>query len=195
MNVIDFIFPKKCLECGREGKYICETCIRKVRPGGWITLNEIKVYSIWKYEGVVKKAIIALKYKFATEVAKELINYVTLRPSKKLLVPIPSHWLKENLRGFNQSALLGEKLALKMGWEFAPKLLVKRRSTVSQVGLKKEARRQNLLDAFSLNSPDQVPNSVVLFDDVYTTGSTLEEAIKILKRAGIKKIWCLTVAR
>ncbi len=187
MNVIDFIFPKKCLECGREGKYICKDCIGKVAPGG--------PKSIWRYQGVVRKAIIALKYKFATQIADELVGYINLPQSRICLVPIPSHWHKQNIRGFNQAELLGEKLAKKMGWKFLPNLLIKTRPTPPQVGLKGASRRQNLDGVFSLNSGFKIPNSVLLFDDVFTTGSTLKEASKVLKVAGVKKVWCLTLAR
>ena len=189
MGVIDFIFPKKCLECGKEGKYICEDCIMKVGPGG--------PNSIWRYQGVVRKAIIALKYKFATEIADELVSYINLPPSHNCLVPIPSHWYRQNIRGFNQAELLGEKLAVKMGWKFLPNLLVKTHPTPPQVGLKGTPRRQNLRGVFAV-SPNilvsQYP-SIILFDDVLTTGSTRKEASKVLKEAGVKKLWCLTIAR
>ena len=195
MNVIDFIFPKKCLECGREGKYVCQSCIKKVPPGGWTNLGEIKVYSIWRYRGVIRKAIIALKYKFVTEIVDELISYVPRLPFISCLVPIPSHWYKQNLRGFNQAELLGKKLASKIGWKHISDLLVKKRSTSPQVGLEGESRRQNLKGVFSLNPNYKILGSVILFDDVLTTGSTLKEAAKVLKDAGVKKVWCLTIAR
>jgi len=190
MGMIDFIFPKKCLECGREDKYICEDCIRKVDLGG--------PNSIWRYQGVVRKAIIAIKYKFATEIADELVGYINLPSSQNCLVPIPSHWYKQNFRGFNQAELLGEKLAKKMDWKFIPDLLIKTHSTPPQVGLKGMPRRQNLRGVFVFN-PHYPPItnhwSLVLFDDVLTTGSTLKEAAKVLKEAGVKKLWCLTIAR
>jgi ComF family protein len=195
MGLIDFIFPKKCLECKAEGRYICEFCIGKVPVGGWINLGETKVYSVWRYKGVVRKAIIALKYKFATEIADELIDHIKFLPSSQNLVPIPSHWRRQNTRGFNQSALLGEKLASKMNWKYIPNLLIKSRSTPPQVGLKRDARQINLKGVFVLNPKLKIPRSVLIFDDVYTTGSTLKEVVKTLRRSGVKRIWCLTVAR
>ena len=190
MDLLDFIFPKKCLECGTGGKYVCEGCIKKVPPGG--------SNSIWRYEGVVRKAIIAIKYKFATEIADELIGYINLPPSKQTLVPIPSYWYKQNFRGFNQAELLGEKLATKMGWKFIPDLLIKKKPTLPQVGLKGNVRRQNLKGVFVLNPTyllSTIRYPLVLFDDVYTTGSTLKEAMGVLKESGIKKVSSLTIAR
>ena len=84
-----------------------------------------------------------------------------------------------------------------MGWKFIPDLLIKNRSTTSQVELSVKERKQNLKGVFSLN-PSYVlsPNSSILvFDDVFTTGSTLKEAAKVLKHAGIKKVWGMTIAR
>jgi len=195
MGVIDFIFPKECLECKNPGRYICEDCIKKVPRGGWSNLGGIKVYSVWKYKGVIRKAIIALKYKFSTQIADELIGYISLKPSSFSLIPVPMHWYKQNQRGFNQTELLGKKLASKMGWKYFPNFLIKKKSTPPQVGLSGSPRRQNLKGVFSLNTRIKLPDSVLLFDDVLTTGSTLKEAAKVLKKAGVKKVWCLTIAR
>lgn len=68
-----------------------------------------------------------------------------------------------------------------MGWEFLPDLLIKREPTAPQVELKGDERRQNLKGVFGLNSKIQLPNSVIIFDDVFTTGSTLREAAKSSK--------------
>lgn len=195
MKVIDFIFPKKCLECGSEGKYICETCIEKVPPGGWTNLGGIKVYSVWRYSGVVRKAILALKYKFVTNIAKEIIEYANLPPSFQNLIPIPSYWYRQNQRGFNQAELIGKELALKVGWKMIPDVLIKTKFTSPQVGLRGTPRRKNLLGSFSVKPGSALPKSVLLFDDVLTTGSTLMEAASVLKAAGVRKIWCLTIAR
>src|SRR5687767_11382771 len=102
MSVLDLIFPKSCLECGLIGKYICKTCLEKVPLVGW---HGKRNYSVWGYKGVVRKALISLKYKYSTDIAKELSNEVVkilrlevLRPNEGLLIPIPLHWQKKNLR-------------------------------------------------------------------------------------------------
>ena len=86
-------------------------------------------------------------------------------------------------------------VAIAMNWTFLPDLLIKKQSTLSQVELKGDERRQNLKGAFTLNLKVQIPDSVLLFDDVFTTGSTIRESGKVLKRAGVKKVWGLTIAR
>jgi len=200
MNLLDLIFPKTCLECGQGGKYICEKCLDKVRRYG---MNQDTI-SIFKYEGVIRKAIIALKYKYSTEIAKELAD-ICVRSLKKmnlkhkncLLVPIPLHWHRQNIRGFNQAEETGKLVAMGMGWKYYSNLLIKNISTKPQVGLRSSTRRENLKGVFSLNPGHSVSKDrlLVLFDDVFTTGSTLKEASKVLNNEGVKKVFGLTIAR
>lgn len=211
MNLLDFIFPKTCLECGKNGKYLCDSCVDKVLNGTFGT-NNLSAYrnnfAVFKYRGVIRKAIISLKYKFAYDIADELVSRLAnslitnkfFANKKFVLIPIPLYWRRENFRGFNQSEILGKKIAEKMNWKFIPDLLVRNKNTKPQVGLKGFARHQNLSGVFSIN-PDYLSNSlviyssIVLFDDVYTTGSTIKEAKKILQKAGFNKVYSLTIAR
>lgn len=159
---------------------------------------------LWVYEGSVRKALLSLKYKFAFDIAKELsetfCRVLTSNtypfPANSILVPIPTHPLRENWRGFNQSVEVGKLVARQMEWKFIPDLLLKRRITTPQTELKSDARKENIKGVFSLNPNYQLlSTSYLLFDDVWTTGSTLKEAGKILKRSGAKTVWGLTVAR
>lgn len=200
MGLIDFFFPKNCLECGTLGKYICEDCLKKVVKSGWWGRN----YSIFKYEGVIRKAVIALKYKYSYQIARELsdvcvqsLKHLNLINNKYLLVPIPLHYLRKNFRGFNQSEEVGRLIAKSMYWQFEPNLLIKNKSTLHQVGLKGEARRKNLQNVFCVN-PSHILNTaynILIFDDVMTTGSTLLEARKALEKVGFKNVWGLTICR
>ncbi len=222
MGLMDLVFPKTCLGCGKGGAYICSDCLAKVRLAkpicpycekasiDGITHSKCRrrfgldgLISIWEYEGVIRKAILALKYKYATETVTELQSYTVTELSRKLLpsayylVPVPLYWYRQNTRGFNQSVEVGKFVAAKMGWKFISDFLIRKKSTTPQVQLKGDARRQNLKGVFSLNPNCLVPSaySLVLFDDVFTTGSTLKEAAKVLKRAGVEKVWGITIAR
>jgi competence protein ComFC len=220
MGMIDLFFPRVCLECGAEGRYICEKCIVKViaaqpicpyckHPSidGATHVNCTRklgidgLTSVWDYEGVVRKAILALKYKYATEIGEELSDHFVnslkkkVIPSVQCLIPIPIFWYRQNTRGFNQSHIIGRKVAEGIGWKFIPDFLVKSKSTISQVELSGERRRKNLRGVFAINRGFEVPGSVFLFDDVFTTGSTILEAAKVLKRRGVGKVWGLTMAR
>lgn len=196
MDALSLIFPKKCLECHKEGRYICGECLKKVRRVGWHSGN---IYSIWKYEGIIRKATIALKYKYATQIAEEIVSNISLDkfPGKLYLVPIPLHWYRKNFRGFNQTEVLGESLAGKMHWHYVPDLLTRNKSALPQAQLKKSQRLTNVYSVFEVNPKVAIPrdSKIILFDDVATTGATLHEASQTLKKTGFKKIWCLTVAR
>src|SRR3989337_311657 len=120
MGIVDLIFPRKCLGCGRDGCYICKSCLKKVRisPKICIECEQLSVdgmthekckrplgldgtISIWTYEGVIRKAILKLKYKFAKEIAREIADYAceclndnkVAFPVNSSLVPIPLHRL------------------------------------------------------------------------------------------------------
>lgn len=218
MGILDLVFPKSCLECGESGFYICNSCsnkVRKLKPAcpycekasidGFTHTKCSKKYgldgltSIWDYEGVIRKAILTLKYKYATEVGRELterfINELTRLDTKIQgdLIPVPIYWHRENVRGFNQSEEIGKLAAQEMGWGFETEILVKTRPTSAQASLTVEERKKNLLGTFRVCATP--PASVILFDDVFTTGSTLKEAAKTLKHAGVGKVWGLTIAR
>lgn len=225
MGILDLVFPKLCLECGKEGAYICAGCLAKVRYAKPICpycekasidgVTHIKcarklglngLTSIWEYEGVVRKAILTLKYKYSTKVGLELSDIFAGRihnsrfliPNSAVLVPIPLYWHRENTRGFNQSVEIGKVIANVLNLKFEPDMLIRKKQTTPQVELSGDARRQNLRGVFSLNpnySLLAINYSVILFDDVFTTGSTLREAAKVLKRAGVAKVWGLTIAR
>ncbi len=94
---------------------------------------------------------------------------------------------------FNQSEEIGKLIAEKLGWSFEKGLLARKASKRPQASLKREERKTNIKGVFSLiKSPDKnMP--IILFDDVWTTGSTIKEATKILKEEGVKRVNCLTL--
>lgn len=222
----DLLFPKKCLSCGSKGYYICKACIKhqSTKPQRCIVceknsidgLTHFKckrkllldgVVSIWAYDGVVRKALIGLKYRFANQIAMELacasVNYlknnITALPKRAILIPIPLHKSRENWRGFNQSAEIGKFCAKLMGWKYSSKLICKKVKTIPQAGLLRQKRKENLKNVFEFNkiykSVIAQDVAIVLFDDVCTTGTTLKEGGKVLKRAGFRTVWGLTIAR
>lgn len=194
--ILNLLFPKKCLECGVGGVYMCLKCLNKVSLGGWHKNH----YSVFKYEGVIRKAILALKYKYATDIAEGLTSACTSKMKLTdvyTLTPVPLHKKRENLRGFNQVELIGKKIAKQKNWKFIPNLLIRTKSTTPQVNLKGSARRTNLSGVFKLNpiyTNQAIPN-ILIFDDVYTTGSTIKEITKTLGEAGYKDIKTMTIAR
>ncbi len=224
MNILDLVFPKKCLECGKERSYICYSCLAKVKLAKPICpecekpavdgvvhfkckrkLGLAGLISIWEYDGVIRRAILALKYKFALEIAKELSFIVAERLQalglwpKAVLVPIPLHWYRKNWRGFNQSEEIGKLIAKDLDWKFIPDLLIRKKAATPQTELKGEDRADNVKGVFAVNplyqSLDINNQPLILLDDVWTTGSTLKEACKFLKREGLGEVWGLSIAK
>jgi len=113
-----------------------------------------------------------------------------------LLAPVPLHWSRLLRRRYNQSALLANALARASGVAAAPDLLVRRRRTRSQGEFGPEGRRRNVASAFRLRRGRSVADlRVVLIDDVLTTGATVEECARVLRRAGARSVAVLTLAR
>ena len=164
--------------------------------------------SFFKYQDPVREAIKRIKYKpFAFDVSKTLISLALKKINQKsflqriikekpILVPIPLHQSRERARGFNQAEVLGKILAEKWNLHFTPNLLIRTRKTLPQYALKGKERKKNIVNAFKLRSGLEPRNyNLLLFDDLWTTGTTMRVCGNLLKRAGAKSVWGLTVAR
>jgi ComF family protein len=106
-----------------------------------------------------------------------------------LIIPVPLHRSRERQRGYNQAELIAGRLDRRMN----TRLLRRRKNTPSQTGLSRNERKRNLTAAFEVRG--EIEGSVIVVDDVYTTGSTMNEIARTLKRAGAERVEVLTVAR
>lgn len=212
MSLFDFLFPKNCLGCGRKGVYFCSSCIKEINPlHPQVSLGKDPLdglISIFSYESIIRKAISKLKYHFVFDFADELVDLALRLIELKqfdysncpTLTPIPLYWYRKNWRGFNQAEILGRKVAEGLKIDFCPNLLLRTRPTKPQVKLKgkdaEEKRRENVKGAFRINPQYKNLNSeYLLFDDVWTTGATMKECARVLKKAGVKRVFGLTLAR
>jgi ComF family protein len=113
-----------------------------------------------------------------------------------LIIPVPLHWKKEFLRGFNQSALIGNYISKKLGKKMYQNILIKSKNTKSQTELNEKERKENVKNSFKIKRNDLIKDkSILLIDDVYTTGATTEECKKILINGGAKKVIIITLAK
>ena len=195
---------------------ICPVCSKssfggKTHPGCQKALGLDGLTSVFSYQGILEKAIKKLKYRFVSSLAKDLVelflsiagedryfvNFVN--QGKVVLVPVPLHPRRFRWRGFNQANLLGAMIASNLGITFLPDFLKRTRRTKPQTKLKGKERLRNVKGALVFNKQlDSWPIeqfSTLIFDDVLTTGATLRECCKVLKRKGVKKVWGLTLAR
>ncbi len=223
MNLLDFIFPRRCVSCGKLGRYFCLKCVGKIdsripticpvcdRPSisGFTHARCQTKYtldariSFFYYEGIIKDGIKALKYRFVSDLAHDLINFIpqdslSLIPKSSVLVPIPLHSSRMRFRGFNQTEILGKFLAKRLGISVNTEAIKRIRKTLPQVEKKdRKERIKNIEGVFAVNNSaiKQCSNTtILLFDDVFTTGATLRSAANVLKRAGVKKVWGVVMA-
>lgn len=199
-----------------EQNRICPVCERPAL-GGFTHPGCLSSYSldgftaVFAYRGLIKKAIKKLKYKFVSDLASDLVELFLsfcgedkafsdfCRQKEVFLVPIPLHPSRFRWRGFNQAELLGKMIAGNLGINFSSDLLLRIKNTKPQVELSEKERQKNIKDAFKINRDHKSfiinHQSLIIFDDVWTSGATLREAAKVLKRNGAKKVWGLTTAR
>ena len=113
-----------------------------------------------------------------------------------IIIPVPIHKKRKAQRGYNQTQLIASKISKYVGIKLCDDVLIKSKNTIAQSKLNKNKRKQNIKGAFKiLNSEKIQGKNILLFDDIYTTGSTVNECSKILTRAGAKRIGVLTIAK
>ena len=166
-----------------------------------------RAMSFGEYEGGLRGLIHLLKYEGVFPVASGLGGMLAktieeLLPacgdSVPLIVPVPLHKSKRSDRGFNQAELIANAAVkrLPQRLELATGVLVRQRATISQVGLTREQRVENVRDAFRVHDRRRVRGAtVIVVDDVMTTGTTLSECARVLKKAGAERVFAVTVAR
>lgn len=209
--LLDLFFPKFCFGCQREGDYLCQDCraileiSRFHRPYSSQNLKDL--YFALNYQSpLIKNLIQKFKYPpLVKELAKSLafliIEHLQLLDNKPSfrdfkIIPIPLEKRKLKRRGFNQAEEIGKELAKFFKIPLINNVLIKTKETLPQVELSEKEREDNIKGAFSYQQPALVKDKkILLVDDVYTTGSTMEEAAKVLKKAGAKEIIGLVVAR
>lgn len=164
-----------------------------------------RVDAVGLYEGVLHDLIIRLKFRqeerlgyfLGRAMAEEIVSRgETEGLPSDLILPIPLHRDRLRERGFNQALLFAREVGTSLRVPVDPGLLTKKRKTEMQTRLKGEERRKNLKGAFAVAEPDRVGGKrILLIDDVYTTGATIEEAAKTLLKQGAEEVRALVLAR
>lgn len=221
-TVLDLLFPRWCLGCGREGSLICPSCRQKLptiepplcpqcgvpQPGGILCPACINhkhaidgIRSPFRFEGIIRQAIHQLKYKnlraSAEPLAEILWSYLSDNPiSGEVLVPVPLHGKRLRERGYNQSELLAREMGKINGLPVVTGCLTRSRHASPQARAASSSQRQeNVAGAFSCRNGSLKDKRVILIDDVATSGATLEACAAVLKTGGAAAVWGLTLAR
>lgn len=201
--VLDVFYVPKCALCGFVDRpTICSVCEgemepldSEVRPGSLLSPMD-GMARLYRYSSRAEQAVTRLKYSRVTALAMPMAERIAAFASElrlldaDLILPVPIHRTRQRLRGFNQSELLCEALpkeALRLD------LLSRIRATAPQAGLTQQERIANVRGAFRA-SPDVRGQSVLLVDDVLTSGTTMGECAKALKDAGAREVIALAFA-
>ena len=190
------LLPLLCPVCGapQASGIVC--------PGCWQRHTEIDgIRSVFRFDGVVRKAIHQLKYRdlkaVAPCLAELLADYLGSHPLPgEALVCVPLHPRRLRERGYNQSGLLARELGKRVGLPVIEDCLIRVRQAQPQVrAVDAEERRRNVVDAFACRDDRVTGKQIILLDDVCTSGATLEACASALKNKGAASVWGLTLAR
>lgn len=223
--VLDTLFPISCVVCKKEGSFICADCKMNLKtlehqrcivcqkqtpfglthPGCLTPYGADGLVSFFDYhDNNVAQIIIAGKYNFLKDIYLQLASlalpklengFSHLISNNTVIVPVPLHHTRKRWRGFNQAEVMSVEISKALNLPFTD-VLVRNKITKTQKDLKKAARGKNMEGAFTLKKSAEIRGKeIILVDDVATTGATLLEAAKVLKRNGAAKVICLTVAR
>ncbi len=202
-RIKDLLFPKFCAGCRQEGSWLCADCLPEINTLKIenAVANLDGVTALFDYgENTMSKLIKMFKYNYLLDVAnifKKIINKANFNNTWQdfVIIPIPLHPRRERERGFNQAEILARLFSKKFGLNINNNLH-RVIYTAQQAKLSGEERRKNLKNAFVFSKDEKtVPEKVLLVDDVFTTGATMQECAKVLKNNGVKVVWGLVLAR
>jgi ComF family protein len=175
---------------------LCETCQR--HPPAWDRGAAAVIY-----EGAGRRVVLALKHGDRLDMVGPLAGWMEaagrdILRDADLIVPVPLHWRRLIKRRYNQSAELARRVSRLSGTPAAVDLLLRKRATTPQEGMGRETRAKNQAGAFAIKPAlaGQIPGkSIVLIDDVLTSGATLSNCAETLREAGAARIDILVLAR
>jgi ComF family protein len=200
---LDLLFPPRCAGCGRVDTVWCARCQTEVNAVPF--LNSLKSVpplsasaATGVHEGRLREAVQALKYENAREVSNPLGERLAtclaqLSWTIDIIVPVPLHATRLKERGYNQAQVLGAYVAAQHNTPLVPNAITRWRYTNSQVGLNSEQRQSNVKDAFTANPALVAQQTLLLIDDVFTTGATLQACAQAALDAGAVAAYSLTV--
>lgn len=198
---LQVIEEPRCKKCSKpienvEREY-CYDCSRR-------EFHFERGYALWVYDNQMKQSISAFKYlgrrEYVTFYTVEFLKYyggIIKKISPDAFIPVPLHRSKQRKRGFNQAELLAKGIGKELKIPVLSQVLFRSKKTLPQKELNDRDRLKNLFQAFSLYPGENNNlinlNKIILVDDIYTTGSTIEACSRVLKRAGVKEVYFISL--
>ena len=208
--MVSLIYPPVCAFCGKiDESYLCKNCRKILYKLEKVHINKYKnkyfyehIY-MFKYEDYIREKIINYKFNDKPYYYKTFaIIFITnkkmcdILKSYDIIIPVPIHNKRRKQRGYNQTELISKELARKFANLEYMDILTKSKNTKPQSILNKEQRVENAKNLYVIKEKiDLEHKKILIFDDIYTTGSTANECAKILKELRPKKIGILTIAK
>ena len=217
-KTLEYIFVPSCGICNKiETGYICKECEIKIekykineislinlrKTIGLEKYKDIEKMHIFKYKDLIRNTIIQYKFNDKSYLYKTF-SEIILKDKKAfdfiktydIIIPVPIHKKKLRKRGYNQSELIANEIAKKMNKKMYLDVLIKIKDNKSQSTLNKVERKLNIKNVYKIKNANKIYNKkVLIFDDIYTTGATIDECIKTLENINVKQIGILTLAK
>ena len=195
---IDYIQEPLCKKCGKpihsqEGEF-CFDCQRRM-------LHYEQGSSLWLHKRPVSSSIYDFKYKnkrvygeiYGREMAEQFNDLIRMWEID-VLIPVPLHRKRQRKRGYNQAEIIARELGKRLGIPVDMSVIIRERETTPQKELGQKNRRKNLKKAFRLTGKRLIGKNILLIDDIYTTGSTIDAMAEVLMKTGCEKIYFLTIS-
>lgn len=204
-----------CKNCEKElGKYVInfnnihinklvKNLYQEKKHKGKNKRKNIKKFHIFKYEDLVRKLIIQYKFNDKAYLYKMFCEFIVKNKksfdfinSYDIILPVPIHKKRRKQRGYNQSELIARELAKNVQIKCYTDVLVKIKNNKPQSTLSGKLRKENTKNVYKLNNFEKIENKkILIFDDIYTTGATVDACIRELKNANVSEIGVLTLAK
>lgn len=202
-KALDLIFPPACGICGKLGQgYICNRCYEEIKPYIYEKI-ENDIFYLLHYKEVIRTKMIDFKFHdksylshmFCEIFVKSKIGCEFIK-NYDIIIPVPMHKDKKAKRGYNQSELMARRIGKCFEMPTDTKILVKQINTPMQSSLGKQERTKNVQNVYKINYQEKiVTKRVLLLDDIYTTGATIDECKKMIKLAGSSDIGTMIIAK
>ena len=210
MFIENLIFPRVCFICGKKifekQTYTCENCSNILKYMWDEKICQYKnayfdkLVSVFQYQGMIRNKILSFKFNNKTYLGKAFAYYISFLLKNEniffdLIIPVPIHYKRFFERGYNQSIILAQNISKSFNIKCETKILLKIFNSKAQSLLKLKDRRNNVLNTYKVKNKSKVlGKTILLVDDIFTTGATTNECSKVLKQNGAKSVVVATIS-